>query len=352
MFKPNQFIKIKWYSKTKKYYEDKGYIFTKYGDIFEVKVEDLPQTSHATIIAICDYCGKEIEVSMTNYTRNIKRNGKIACSNCKFVKQKETMIEKYNAPYAMQVDTFKQKAKQTCIEHFGCENPMQNSEIITKQQATMLEKYGVVVPLQVPEFKEKAEKTCLANFGVINSMKSEEVQNKAKMTMMEKYGAINPGLVPFLVEKAKYTCIEKFGGESSQCDPQIKAKTWETLKNKNGLPSSSIERRLVFMLKEIFGEENCFEQYISGRNLFDCLLIIDDIKIDVEYDGWYWHKDKQEYDKRRDYYWMRRGYKVLRYQSNGELPTPEQIKEDVKYLLSTEHHHLIKKINIQEEDII
>lgn len=353
MLKPNQFIKVKWNGNTRKYYESKGYTFTKFGDTFEVKAEDLPRTSHATVIAICDYCGKEIEVTMTNYTRSIKRNGKIACSDCKLIKSRETMIEEYGAPYAIQVDIFKEKIKQTCLERFGCENPTQNPEIKAKQQATMLENYGATAPLQVPEFKAKAEETCLANFGVTNPMKSKEIQNKVKSTMEENYGAPNPGLVPSLVEKAKQTCVEKFGGESSQCSPEIKAKTWETLKDKNGLPSSSVERQLVSMLQELFGKENCFEQYIAGMNLFDCLLVIDGVKIDVEYDGWYWHKNKLEEDKRRDYYWMRRGYKILRYQSNGELPTPEQIKEDVEYLLNTEHHHLIRKMNdIQDEDIV
>ena len=353
MLKPNQLIKTKWNCKTKNYYESKGYVFTKYGDIFEVKVEDLPQNSHAFITAICDYCGKEIEVSMTNYTRSIKSNGKIACSDCRFIKNRETMIKKYGVPYAMQNDTFKQKYKQTCLEHFDCENPLQSSEVRMKQQVTMIKKYGTTVPLQVAKFKLKAKETCLNNFGVNNAMKSKEVQEKAKTTMIENYGASNPGLVPLLVEKAKQTCIKKFGGESSQCSPEIRAKSWATLKNEAGLPSSSIERRLVSMLQKIYGKENCFEQYIAGMNLFDCLLIVDNTKIDVEYDGWYWHKDRQKEDKRRDYYWMRRGYKILRYQSNGALPTPEQIKEDVEYLLNTGHHHLIRKMNdIQDEDIV
>lgn len=353
MLKPNQFVKVKWNGNNRKHYENNGYIFTKFGEVFEAKAEDLPCTSHAIVIAICDYCGKEIEVSMTNYTRSIKRNGKIACSDCRFVKSRETMIKEYGVPHAMQVEEFKQKVKQTCLERYGCANPAQNAEIKAKQRDTMLKNYGVAVPFQVPEFKAKAEETCLANFGTTNPMKSKEVQDKAKLTMIENYGAPNPGLVPSLVEKAKQTCVEKFGGESSQCSPEIRAKTWETLKDKNGLPSSSVERKLVSMLQELFGKENCSEQYIAGMNLFDCLLVVDGVKIDVEYDGWYWHKNKVEKDKRRNYYWMRRGYKILRYQSNGELPTPEQIKKDVEYLLNTDHHHLIVKMNdIQDEDIV
>lgn len=35
MLKPNQFIKVKWNGNTRKYYESKGYTFTKFGDTFE-----------------------------------------------------------------------------------------------------------------------------------------------------------------------------------------------------------------------------------------------------------------------------------------------------------------------------
>ena len=43
----------------------------------------------------------------------------------------------------------------------------------------------------------------------------------------------------------------------------------------------------------------------------------------------------------------------MRYQSNGELPTAEQILADVQYLVNSEHKHLIVKMNdIQDEDIV
>lgn len=39
-------LDIKWAPSSKKYYEEKGYKFTKLGDTFTVKVEDLSRSSH------------------------------------------------------------------------------------------------------------------------------------------------------------------------------------------------------------------------------------------------------------------------------------------------------------------
>ena len=39
-------LDIKWVPSSKKYYEEKGYKFTKLGDTFTVKVEDLSRSSH------------------------------------------------------------------------------------------------------------------------------------------------------------------------------------------------------------------------------------------------------------------------------------------------------------------
>lgn len=77
------------------------------------------------------------------------------------------------------------------------------------------------------------------------------------------------------------------------------------------------------------------------RLIYDCLLIVKDIKIDVEFDGYFWHDRQKERDKRRDFYSMRKGIKVLRFVSKGSLPTKEQITQSVEYLVNTEHYHLI-----------
>lgn len=353
MLKPNQFVSVSWNPKTKQYYQDKGYVFTKINDKFEVKVEDLPQTSHKVVTAICDYCGKEISVTMTNYSRSIKRNGKIACSVCRIKKTHETMEKLYGERIPYRIAEIRERGKQTLIDNYGVDTPMKIPEAREKYVSTMKERYGVAAPLQSAVLKEKAKQTLFDNYGVDNSLKSKEVREKAKQTIWSKYGVDNVAKVKEFTNKAKATCVSRYGGESSQCSVEVRQKSWESLRIQGNMPVSKIEQRLFDMIKDIYGEENCTQQYLFDRCSFDCLLRVGDAKIDIEYDGWYWHKDKQEQDRKRDFYTTRRGIKVLRYQSNGLLPTREQIIENVHYLANSEHKHLIVKMSdIQEEDIV
>lgn len=135
------------------------------------------------------------------------------------------------------------------------------------------------------------------------------------------------------------TCEERYGGKSSQCSLDVRKKTMNTRMNNGNIPISKQESAMIELLREIYGKENCIPQYILDRIAFDCLLIIDDVKIDVEYDGKYWHRDEHK-DIRRDYFTISKGYKVLRFRGNYAIPTKEQIVNGVNYLVNSEHHHL------------
>jgi hypothetical protein len=77
---------VKWNYKTKKWYEDKGYKYTKKDDEFEVKVEDLSNGSTILINVECDCenCKTPINKPMPwyNYLRHVRDNGKYYCRTC------------------------------------------------------------------------------------------------------------------------------------------------------------------------------------------------------------------------------------------------------------------------------
>jgi len=76
-------IEMKWHSSNKKWYEDKGYTYTKMKDEFEVNVEDLPDGSNVFVEVECDGCGEILhDVSWYNYKRYIKADGKYYCKRC------------------------------------------------------------------------------------------------------------------------------------------------------------------------------------------------------------------------------------------------------------------------------
>ena len=75
-------VKVKWNGKTKKYYEELGYKFTKMGEEFEVKVEDLSRGSKAKVICLCDNCGEDLPWSYKVYNECVKEYGRTYCNKC------------------------------------------------------------------------------------------------------------------------------------------------------------------------------------------------------------------------------------------------------------------------------
>ena len=107
MINENQIVQVKWGKGNKKRYEALGYKFTAYGDLFNVKVSDLPDGSHVRVHVICDYCGEQYEAAFYNVNKSRKILYKDACSNCKYKKNSEVSLLK-NATKAIS------KARKLC----------------------------------------------------------------------------------------------------------------------------------------------------------------------------------------------------------------------------------------------
>lgn len=316
MLKLGEVVEIHWNSTNKTFYENKGYVYTKNGNSVFVKVEDLQPSARVKVKAICDYCHKEFEMFMYAYTRSTKNSNTIACGDCKTKKTRATMLEKY-----------------------GVENCMQVSDIHSKMIATLEQKYGVSVPSQLPQHAE-----------AMKHYDKNAAKEAYKQACLEKYGVDNTAKLQSSIDKAKQTCIKKYGGESSQCSPIVHHKTIVSMLQDGKMPTSKPEKEMVEKLKKLYGAENCFPQYNFGKCCFDCLVNIQGILIDCEYDGKYWHQNRKESDKRRDFYVMRRNIKVLRFRGENTSPSEKQIKQGVSYLVNSGHLHCV--IDIEDEDIV
>lgn len=333
MIKKDQKIVIRWNSRNKNKYVELGYVFTRIGDLFEVDVSDAPPYGHFDVLVECDYCHKIITMSMTNYSRSTKDRNSVACDKCKTIKTRERLQERYgiNAPF--QHSEFLEKAKNTNIGRYGHENPMQNESIREKQVNTLIDKYSVDSPAKLPQHAE-----------AMKLYDKESAKKNYVEICLSKYGVDNVAKLSEVISKAKATCIERYGGESSQCCEEVRAKSLATMLDGGDISTSRPEREMVKMLKDMYGEESCFPQYPLSHIAMDCLLVIDDVKIDIEYDGSYWHEMRKEQDKRRDYYCMNRGYKVLRFKGCENPPTKEQIRNSVDYLVNSQHNKLVVNI--------
>lgn len=99
MFDEKQHIQVRWNNSNRKWYESKGYIFTKRNDFFDVYAKDLSPRSNARIKAICDYCGEEYDAYFVVLMDGRKIVQKDCCHNCTGKKASEVSKQKRAEKY-------------------------------------------------------------------------------------------------------------------------------------------------------------------------------------------------------------------------------------------------------------
>lgn len=88
MIDMEQMVETRWSNNTKAYYTNKGYIFTKRGDTFVVKISDLTASSAAKVRYTCDCCGKGIVVTYDCYNK-LATN---ICHSCTLISMQKKKI--------------------------------------------------------------------------------------------------------------------------------------------------------------------------------------------------------------------------------------------------------------------
>ena len=83
---------------------------------------------------------------------------------------------------AIQIEKF----KQTNLERFGVEYPMQNKDIINKRIQTIVEHIGVSSYMKLPEFLEKKALTSIERFGTPYPIQRQDIRDKRKQTINER----------------------------------------------------------------------------------------------------------------------------------------------------------------------
>jgi len=367
----------KWHYTNRKYYESIGLIFTKYNDSFDIEVIKLYSESKTKVKVKCDYCGREFYKEYNSYLDGRKYIDKDACKKCKGIKMKETNLLRYNVECILQLEENKEKVKNTLLKNYGVDNPFKSPVIIQRVKDTFLrkygtdnytktdeykikskntnldkygveyytqtdeykerviktckEKYGVDNVFQVEEFKEKAKETNLDKYGVEYPMQNIEIQNKVKITNLKRYGGVAPFFSYKVKEKAKITNLKRYGYEYASQSPIIREKVNNTF-YKNGTQKTSTQQLEIYNILK----ENKYKvelNYPISNVSLDVAIFIDDIKIDLEYDSWYWHQDQKK-DRRRDEFLKTQGWKIFRIKSGCKIPTFKQIQENINKLIN------------------
>lgn len=131
--------------------------------------------------------------------------------------------------------------------------------------------------------------------------------------------------------------LDKYGVENAMFDSSLKEKCMKSCCRNGSIPTSKAQLQTFNFLSEEY--ENCHLNFLESNMYLDCVVMFDDLKIDVEYDGWYWHQDPEK-DKRRDDLLFKKGYKILRVKGGKIPPSKDSLLEAVRKLIDTEQTYL------------
>ena len=287
MLVPNQLIEVKVIGYTLQHYKSLGYD-VKMFDTIMVPPEHLTSGSKVVVDVQCDICGDKMSRQYKKYIRS-HTYGFDTCFKCKT-----------------------SRTRQTCMDRYGVNSPMQNAEVREKLQHSIREKYGVDNVSQSDAIKRKKIETFQERYGVDWAPMSQDIRNKVKQTWLNKYGCENP-----------------------MQNTQIKEKAMLTLCKNGSVPTSSQQIQIYEMIQKRYPDAQLNHPY-SALSL-DVFVTIDNIKVDIEYDGWFFHQDKMK-DFRRDRFLWSEEIKTLRIKSGMLLPTEQELFDAIDYLINTNHH--------------
>lgn len=291
-------VEIRWHNANKKKYIERGYKFTAIGDIFNPRVKDVVVCSSGVKIPVkCDYCGNVYTPTSRNYQK------------------------------------VHDKGELDCCEH--CKGK--------KIAASNIQNYGVVNVMQVPKYADKMHQTCLNKYGVEMPLQNQDIWNKTQETLIAKYGVTNCAYIPDVVQKRKDTMQERYQCDYPYQNPDILDRVHQSYQKNGTAPTSKKQLELCSMLDGIYG--HCDLNVPCDKVILDCVLDINGIKLDIEYDGWYWHKDRTTKDRCRDNFVKSMGYKILRIIAyENKLPTEQELCEAINILTTT--NKWFKKIEL------
>lgn len=250
---------------------------------------------------VCSECGKETKFE--GLSKGYRQFCSTKCSNSnknKLEKTKEVNLNKYGG-IGFQVKELSDKSRKTTKEKYGVEFGSQSKEVQEKQKETFRKTLGVDWPSQNKEVREKQITTLKNKYNTDNPMKVEKIKNKQHKSMLEKYGYESY----FQSKEFKQWMLN--GGSA-----------YSLSKVQN---PSIPENNLFKLTKQLY---ESISQYQILNYVVD--IAIPSLKVAIEYDGSYWHKNKDK-DQKRQTEIERLGWKFLRY--IDRIPSSDELKYDI-----------------------
>ena len=191
----------------------------------------------------------------------------------------------------------RQKKKETCLEHYGVDNPQKYNKIRQKTINTCIVKYGVECSLKYDDTKEKIKQTCLLKYGTPQYLGSNNWKIKTTNASVNKYNSVWPSKSNYVKNKIKETCLLNFNKcsyvETDECKKlahtnTAKNKRYETMKKNHTFNTSKPEEELYLYIKEKFPDVK--RQYKDSiRYPWACDFYIPELDYFIELNGNWTH---------------------------------------------------------------
>lgn len=152
-------INISYRNKT--HYLKLGY-FPIIGTELLILIKHLPSSSHQKIDAVCELCGRVVNLTYHKYLLNKENHNFYGCKSCS-----------------------RQKAAMTSIKKYGVDNYSKTDEFKKRVEKTNIERYGYKTNLMCPDYKNDIKEILNKKYGTENfyeiNRKSKRVKNKFKI---------------------------------------------------------------------------------------------------------------------------------------------------------------------------
>jgi len=184
----DKYIKVKTHPSNYRHYIEKGYCINKCGESIEVKIDDLPKSSHIKVLCQCFLCKKKNKVLYYNYILFTKKYNFYTCYKCCDFKIKKTKLEKYGDEKYNNHD----KAVKTCLDKYGGKSGY--SEFISKiTKEKVMDKFKTDNVFRLDYIKDKLKKTMYSRYGVEHALQLEEFFIKSQKSgfKIKEYNGIN-----------------------------------------------------------------------------------------------------------------------------------------------------------------
>jgi very-short-patch-repair endonuclease/endogenous inhibitor of DNA gyrase (YacG/DUF329 family) len=297
---------------------------------------------------ICKKCGGN--VTFKNYSNGYRDFCSIKCgSQTALVKREKTVYEKYGISNISKDNNIKNKKKNTYMKNYNVSSPLKSKEVLIKMQETNIKKYGDKCSLKNNNVRKKYLQTMLLKYGVDNPSNVDIFKEKRKQTFIKRYFVNNPmQYEPFKLKslhnnkQVNNIVFDKLNSKSFLIKENHNLnKTISEISNDLGITSSAVlyhfnKHGIEVKINSGSKYEKEIANYIdtniitSSKKIippYELDIYIPDYKLAIEFDGLYWHSNKDKnYHLNKTQMCLEKGIQLLHIFENEWI---DPVKQDI-----------------------